>query len=585
MSAVNWKGLVIGAGAIVLLGMIPLALDNRFLVQVSATAAVFAIAVLGYNLVLGETGLLSLGHAAFLGVGAYTYAILINRDVSAFLAILAAIALAAALALLIGVLTLRVRHVYFAIATFGAAEIIRNIIREWTPVTGGGLGIRVPPLEIFGRTYQGAAEVFPLAIGAVVLAFVVHQLVSASSLGRRMRAVRDDELAAGAMGIAVLRTELSVFVIGAAFAAFAGCLHAMILSFLDPSLLHVDLSVLLLAMLVVGGSGTAAGAIAGTIVIAIVPELLRFLENWLEFVYGAVILLAIIAGRSGMVGFAKTVWSKVRGLWRPAPTELGLKLGTFADYDFSLGPDGDLCIESLKKTFGGVTALTDVSTTFRSAEIHALIGPNGSGKSTLVNVVTGLYDADLGTVKLGERSLLGLQPHELARAGIARTFQHARSFVELSVLDNILPMVETAGLKGEEARREAIALLGAVGLGGTESRPVTLLPHGHLRLLEVARALALRPRVLLLDEPTAGLSTEESSQLSELLRSLAEAGLAVVVIEHNMPFVLRLATSVTVLEQGRVIARGTPDEIVVDPNVKRAYLGEESVESAGESKT
>ena len=571
------------AVAVVVIGSIPLVLDAGFYIQIGATTGAFMIAVIGYNLVLGETGLLSMGHAAFFGVGAYTFSVLRTEDVPTLLAVVGAIALPVLLAFFIGVITLRVRHLYFAIATFSIAEIIRNVIREWDAVTGGVLGMSVPRLEILDRSFSGASGAYPLILATIVLALFAHAYVSSSALGRRARTVRDDELGAEAMGVPVLRTSVSMFMIGAVFAAAAGCLYALTLTFIDPSVLHYHESILLIAMLVVGGAGSLAGAVVGAVVISLAPELLRFIEHWWEIVFGMIIMLAILSGRRGIVGFAGDLYKRVRQLRRGAAAETGLSLAELSERSFApYGEEYELKVSGIRKAFGGVQALDGVDVTFRPGEVHALIGPNGSGKSTLVNVITGIYGPDAGTVTLGPTALQGRRPDEIARAGVARTFQHTRSFEELTVLDHVLPMVESTGLKGAEAREEALSLLAATGLDGTADLAIDRLPHAHLRLMEIARALALKPRVLLLDEPAAGLSGEESELLGRIIRQLERDRLAVVVIEHNMPFVLGLAESVTVLGEGSVIARGRPDEIVNDPVVQEAYLGAEDTEAAGD---
>lgn len=566
------------AVAVILVGSLPLLLGNNYFVQVGATTGALIVAVIGFNLVLGETGLLSLGHAAFFGVGAYTFAVTRVSEWPLVLAVVAALALPAVLAVLIGIVTLRVRHLYFAIATFGIAEIIRNVIREWEPVTGGVLGVSVPRVEILGRSFSGANGAYPLILGVIVVAVFAHAWVSSSALGRRARTVRDDELGAEALGVPIQRTSLAMFVIGAVFAAAAGVLHGMTLTFIDPSILEVHQSIVLLSMLIVGGSGSVAGAVVGGAIISITPEVLRFVEHWWEIVFGTIILLAILSGKRGIVGFVADLWHRIRSRQAEASS---LELAPVVERPFT--PNGDpqaLVVSDVGKYFGGVRALDGVDVRFEPGEVHALIGPNGSGKSTLVNVITGIYSPDRGTVSLGDVALQGRRPDQIARAGIARTFQHTRAFEELTVIDHVLPMVELGGLEGGEARAEAKSLLAATGLEGTADLPVTRLPHAHLRLLEIARALALRPRVLLLDEPAAGLSGEERDVLAAVIRLLEHSQVAVVVIEHNMPFVLDLAARVTVLGEGTVIARGAPNEIVNDPLVKAAYLGADEEETA-----
>jgi ABC-type branched-subunit amino acid transport system ATPase component len=338
-----------------------------------------------------------------------------------------------------------------------------------------------------------------------------------------------------------------------------------------------DESILILVMLVVGGSGSAFGAAAGAALVSLVPELLRPLQMWWEVIFGAIVVLAVSLGRNGLAGVRSEFLAAVSRLLHPRPGPV-LEQGNFSlpEYFTRLEDPQDLEVSELSKRFGGLRALDGFSSRFRAGTIHAVIGPNGSGKSTLVNLITGVYKPDAGTVKQGDLLLSGLPTHEIARAGVVRTFQASRPFPTLSVHENVLPVLEMAGWRGAEAAREVTVHLEMVGLSATRNRLATALSFGQQRLLEVARVIALQPKVLILDEPAAGLAREHLPHLGRLMKDFADRGRIVILIEHNMPFVLGLADVVTVLHVGQKIAEGPPKEIVVMDQVRAAYLGSSS---------
>jgi branched-chain amino acid transport system permease protein len=565
----------------VLVGSIPLALGSNYLTTIVAQAIVLIVAVLGFNLVMGEAGLFSLAAASFLGIGAYGYAILLNAGYPAILDVVAAVLMAMIVAVCVGLLTLRLRLAYFAIATFAVSQIIANLAGSLS-ITGGYEGLAVQPFVIGGISITGPNEGYPLLLAMGALALLVHQIIRASKLGREMRCIRDDEVAAGAIGIPPTRVKLTAFVIGAAFSALAGCLYALTLPYLDPSIVGADQGVLILIMLIVGGAGTALGAVVGAVVISLVPQLLQPLQNWWEVIYGGVVILSVSIGRNGLAGLAIDGWKSLsRHTALASYRGVSGGAGSFtlpSDYP-SPGITSDLEIHQITKRFGGVVALAGVDCRVVAGTIHAVIGPNGSGKSTLVNVITGIYRPDGGDVRLGDRTITGMPPHRIASAGIARTFQSPRPFISATVIENLIPALQVAGKHGTDAVEDSWALLDMVGLTSIGHREVGELPHGQLRLLEVARSIAAKPVILVLDEPAAGLTHQETEHLGDLLRHFCSSGRAVLLIEHNMPFVLGLADRVTVLDYGRRIAEGTPREISTSLAVQEAYLGSSFVDA------
>jgi branched-chain amino acid transport system ATP-binding protein len=576
---------------------------NAYLETISAEALLLGVAALGFNIILGDTGMFSLAGATAFGVGAYTYALLLDHNWNFWPSLFVTVILSTALSGLVAIATLRVQEAYLAIATFALAVIVLNLVSELS-FTGAAAGLQVNPTQIFGHVLDNAVSSYVVILIVLALAIVLHRYLTTSSLGRRFNAVRDNELAASALGLSVFRTRLISSVIGGAFAAVAGVLYCLVIPYLDPSILSADESVLLLVMVVVGGMGTTIGPILGAIILTVIPQAFQFLQVWWPLIYGAVIVLAVLAGSAGVVGLFRAAHARLRKLmadgaapWYLAPGRLRPAVRKVSDnqlgadagdktpvpvsspglYQFpveiSTGPAA-LEVKSVSKRFGGLVAVRDVSLTCRPGTVHALIGPNGAGKTTLVNLLSGNYQPDTGSIRLGKTRLNGMAPHQIARLGVARTFQAPHPFGEMTVLDNMMLAVEQTGSRRAAARKRAQQYLVAVGLGSIADNLAGSLPHGQQRLLEIARALADQPRILILDEPTGGLSEGDVTHLGVLLKELAEQGMGVLVIEHNMAFVMGHADVVSVLNAGRLIAEGSVAQVVHNPDVRAAYLGE-----------
>jgi branched-chain amino acid transport system permease protein len=333
-------------------------------------------------------------------------------------------------------------------------------------------------------------------------------------------------------------------------------------------------------MLVIGGTGSVAGALIGATLILLTPQLLQPLARWWQFTYGFVVIASVIVGRRGLSGIGSEAVQLVVRRFVPPRNQDAVGRTTTDGWEYypihrdsETGLPRALRVRQVTKTFGGVTALKNVDVELQPGVVHAIIGPNGSGKSTLVNVITGLLAPSSGGVSFGAGDLTSKSPDYISRLGVVRTFQTPRLFLQVSVMDNVLPMAELAGYRGRAARIRALQCLAMVGLKQDAQQSAKDLPQGHRRLLEIARALALGPKVFLLDEPAAGLAEAEWNELKSLLRKLAEEGMSVAVIEHNMPFVLAVADKITVLQLGRVLAEGSPAEIQTNPIVRSAYMG------------
>ena len=574
-------------------------------------AVVYAIAAIGLSLLMGLAGQVSLGHAAFFAVGAYTQAILVTRTaLPGLLAALVAVALAMLAALLVGVPLLRLRGHYLALATLGLGIIVTVVAIE-TPFLGATSGIfGIPKPEFGGRRYDSPAEYLWLLAPALILGIVAARNLVESRVGRALSAVNDSEVAAETLGVDTFRLRLQVFVLSAGYAGLAGVYFAHWLAVVNPNAANFSLSVEFLLMAVLGGLGTVWGAVVGGFAVEFLDEGLRELVPVLvpgatgevQLVgFGIVLTLVMMFLPGGLHQLFRTLVGR-RGVGssgaRPAAGSAGADRATdrAAEENALLARDGRpepgtvlLSVRGLTKRFGGVVAVDGVDLDVAAGEIVALIGPNGAGKTTCFDMISGVTEPSAGTVELSGQRIEGRRPHVFARARAARTFQNLRVFSSATVLGNVLVgrhLRSRVGLLrallGFTARREEREIVAAartvidmVGLGEDADRPAADLPFGRQRLMEVARALALEPDLLLLDEPMAGLSAAERHDLARLLRRLRRGGMAVVLVEHDVEAVLALADRVAVLDDGIRIALGTPQQIRDDPVVVAAYLGVE----------
>ncbi|MGE0273712.1 MAG: ATP-binding cassette domain-containing protein, partial [Alphaproteobacteria bacterium] len=352
-----------------------------------------------------------------------------------------------------------------------------------------------------------------------------------------------------------------------AYGGAAGALHATSLGVLSPEVFDFSIMVACLTMAVVGGRGRIAGAILGAVLLVHLPEWLRGLEQYYLIAYGAALLLVVILTPDGLAGLVDRFWPRGREPGEILPFVPASVRGSRAG-------GATLHVEDLAKSFGGVAALDGVSLRVAPGEIVGLIGPNGSGKSTLANLITGVYRPDRGRIRLDATPLETLRPHEIARLGVRRTFQTAELIAGASLIDNVaVAYAAAANPSLPHARSRALTVLSGAGLTARARKDAAAQPAGVRRLAEVARATVRGPRLLVLDEPSAGLTEDERTTLTRLLRDLAGQGAAILVIDHNVPFLSGLAGRLVCLETGRVIADGTPDVVLADAAVRRAYLG------------
>ena len=541
---------------------------------VLALVALTAVVGVGLNILLGLTGQVSLGHVGFYAIGAYTVAILTLKGVDFWIALPLAGAVAGIVGFVLALPALRVTGPYLAMVTIAFAFIVQHGTIEWRTLTGGSNGLMGIPPPSIGALIFSEREMAMLAVtlaGASLYAF--HRLAR-SGWGMAMVAVRDAEPAARSIGLNPVIVKTAAFSLSAVFTGLAGGIFAPLLMFVAPDSFPFSQSILFLFAVIVGGAGWTFGPVVGALVSVVLPELLSGLAEYRLLFFGAALLVILWVAPEGVLGLLARLWPRRDSAMAVStPFDVGAFLTP-------AGAPGALEVRDLGITFGGIKAATAVTFTAPPGKVTSVIGPNGAGKTTVLNLIGGFYRPDSGSIRLGERELAGRAAWKVARAGIARTYQTTKLFATMSIIDNVLialrrgrlgSMAADAASRGD--RDAAEALLAFVGYHGSLSTPAGDLPHVDRRLVEIARALAMRPRVLLLDEPAAGLMRADKDALSRLIRRIADLGIAVILVEHDMLLVMGISDAVIVLDAGVRIAAGSPIEVRHDPRVLKAYLG------------
>ena len=564
------------AGAAVLVTLTATMQFDGYIHNILMQAVTFAIAVFGLSVVLGLCGQINLAQAAFFGLGAYAVGIgTSDYHVSYWFCLVAGCVVALLAGALLGASTLRLGGHYLAMVTISFQQIITLVMINTIWLTHGPDGV-----SNIGRPalFESAQSYLAFCVGMLALVgyFVWH--LSDTRLGRAMRAVRDNELAAGVVGIDVFRTKVAAFALCAVLGGLAGGLFAGGFSYVSPDQFSFAESVVFLTMSLLGGVASPIGSAIGTGLLILIPEWLRFLKSvpglYLA-IYGLSVILIIRYMPDGIWGFfnlATQRW-RAKAKVRAAGPPLQLTPAT-------VGGDMVLEVKGLSKHFGGLKAVDQVDIAVRRGGVHALIGPNGSGKTTTLNVLSGLYKATAGKVLLDGTDVTDMPPHQRAAAGLGRTFQNIRLFRSMTALENVVIGAERPGNRlaghGADALNErAMSALSFVGLGARANELISSFSYGHQRLIEIARALAANPTLLLLDEPAAGLNSTEKLELHELLKRIAAQGLTILIIDHDMTLVSEAAQHITVLNFGRRIADGESMAVLRHPDVVSAYLGSE----------
>jgi ABC-type branched-subunit amino acid transport system ATPase component/ABC-type branched-subunit amino acid transport system permease subunit len=558
--------------------------------DVIVTTAIFFVVVMGLDLLYGCTGMLSFGQVGFFAVGAYAVAILFTRlAIPPLFGALIGILVNIALSYVLGRVCLRLATSYFMLATLAFGIMIHGTITVWYDVTGGDGGLGDIPRPVIGTSLNTDLSFGAFAASCAVVLFWFTYNLSRSRVGRALRAIRSDATAAACLGVNVDQLKISAFVISACYASFGGSLFAMYNGAVHPDSFSLGALLDLLLMMFIGGEGTIWGGLWGTTVIRLLPDVLSGLHGAKILFSGIFFCIIIFALPRGIAGAIEDIVKRIGSRTRPRaatgaqaiPYSAGIRTGTAAV----------LRIDSLARSFGGVRAIDDVSFEIRRGQIKGLIGPNGAGKTTLLNLISGLLTPDGGRILVESTELRQLRPDQIARLGIQRTFQHERLFPYLSVEENIM-VGQECGIEGglsdliacalghrqtliaeAEARRNAKAWLRSLQLEEYAGRSVEKIPQGLRKLIEVARSCAAAPLLLLLDEAVAGLNGPERQVFKGFIRALHDAGLTILIIEHDIDFVMELCDDICVVSFGKTIADGTPAEIRKDAAVIAAYLG------------
>jgi branched-chain amino acid transport system ATP-binding protein/branched-chain amino acid transport system permease protein len=550
------------------------------------------VIVLGLQVFIGTTGILSFGHLAFAQIAAYGAALVAipaaskastlpdlplglgDVELGPFGATIVGIAVTLLCGAFVGVAVARAGGLAATMITLAVLFVVDQAVKNWTELTRGAGGLSGVP-RMTTDTWLWVA-----ALGALICA----NLFAETRLGRFAAATRDDEIAAPAIGIDHFWPRWTAWIVSIALVGAAGALRIQLVGSTNPEQYTLDVGVLLLAMLVVGGMRTVTGAFVGTVVITIGNEIFRQLGDdhgivrLPELFLGAVLLAVMLIRPGGLLGDTDLRAWLGRLSRRRIPAAAASEPAA-ADRATRPSAAGDLTATGISVRFGGFRALEDAGVRVRPGEIVGLIGPNGAGKTTMFNVVTGIVPEQAGQVTLGEQDLSDDPPHRIARAGLARTFQNLRLFATLPVRENVaLAALSARRYRPQTPAVDVDVLLESSGLAGVAERPAATLDYGNQRRLELARAAALAPAYLLLDEPTSGMSDQESRAMVDHVRATARlVGAGVLVIDHDLAFITRICDHVVVLAEGRVLAEGTPAEARADPAVAEAYLGRRAV--------
>jgi len=573
---------------------------SAFYLQVGTYAAIFAVGAIGLSLLLGNSAQISLGQAGFFALGAYAVAWLTTNAGWSFIpAAVVGVVAATIVGLVVGVIALRFAGHYLAMATLAFGLIVYGIFTQ-LEAFGGVNGITdIPPIDVLGRPLSTAQAYWFAWIVAGLCAWTTWNLLR-SRTGRAFAALAGDPLAAEVVGVPVKRYKLLAFAYAGALAGVSGALYAGYLGLVIPTAMGVQLSIDFLLMAVLGGCGNISGALIGAALVAGLDVYGHTWENWRLVGYGVLVICIAIFFPGGLAGLyvrrprSRTVAASdtaiaERGAHMPAAVTAVEPPSEIA------GGESPLRLDRVQKRFGGLIAVRSVSFALEAGKLTSLIGPNGAGKTTLFNVISGVSAPNAGEIVIGGRVVTGWPAHRIAALGVGRSFQNARLFGDLTVLENVMLgafrcehagfAVDVLGLRAarRDARRSvdrARAVLADLGLERRADVYARDLTFGERRRVELARAVASDPRLLLLDEPAAGLNAEERAMLRHDVGSLRERGVTMLLIEHDMRLVMAVSDRVLVLNFGELIADGTPNAVRNDPAVIAAYLGQSAQVSA-----
>jgi ABC-type branched-subunit amino acid transport system ATPase component/ABC-type branched-subunit amino acid transport system permease subunit len=572
------------------LAALPFVLHSDYALFLLTQSAVLYLVALGLNVLTGYAGITSIGHGALVAMGAYALGIATVDHGWPFWGGMAASAIFAGLCgLALALPAFRLSTWYFALITLGFGSVVSGLITELDWLTHGFSGVvGIPKPSMFGVPLEGRG-LFWLIAGTGLGAFLVTRNLIASRFGRALLAIKESPLTATSVGVRSGAVKIGAFIYSAVLAGIGGAFYATNQGVITPDDFTIHFSIFFLLVIVLGGLGSLHGPLLGTAAFFLLPYLMTGLRELRLLIYAVGLLILMIVFPQGLAGLL-ALFARRR---KRKPMRVPIAASTTG---IPAVDGARLVIEGVSKRFGGVEALADVSLTVEPGAIRGIVGPNGSGKTTLLNVISGYYKPDSGGIRIDTTAADEVSPATLARQGVRRTFQTPKLIPHLSIIENVMfgaYAAERASLvaiafglpsarrEARARRAEAMEFLRFVGLAQHEETPVGEATHGQQRLAEIARALVGKPRLLLLDEPAAGLSLTELDGLKRVIAAIAASGTTIVIVEHHLELIADLCALITVVDRGRVLRGGPPPEVFADPEVLATYMGRRAI--AGEN--